>query len=317
MAKMLKVLVILLLIVSAAALTIEYMLASKREELKGRNQLLARNAVQVAKTLEVIPADTNVDLAVRDLPRLQITEESLKHFYQLGADGKMIKEGGKKKADGPGTLDAVLKDVAIRADLQLTRLNDTRMGLESTRTTLAETSNTLVTTSQELTKTQDTLKKTEDDLASTKQVVAQKTEQVANLTEKNETLTADVEKKKDVIAKLNDKVSDTEAKIEATKRYIEKLQKDLDGCRAGTGEAQAPGLQGQVAVVNPQWHFVVIDILPEASPVAFTDLTVQREDKLVGKVRVAEVFRDRRFAVADILSDWEQMPIAKGDYVFY
>jgi uncharacterized protein YoxC len=317
MAKLLKILVVLLLVASAAALAIEVILSSQREELKGRNLLFMRNAAQVAKTLEVIPSDTPVDLATRDLPRLQVGEESLKHFYQVGADGKVIKEGGKKKTDGPGTLDAILKDIAIRADLQAVRLNDTRVGLESTRTALGETSNTLAATTQDLTKTQETLKKTEADLESTKQTVAQKTEQLADLTQKNETLASDVDQKKDVIAKLTDKVTDTEAKIEATKRYVEKLQKDLEGCRAGRSEGQTPGLQGQIVVVNPQWRFVVIDVLPDASPVAYTDLTVQRNDKLVGKVRVSEVLRDRRFALADILPEWQQLPVAAGDYVFY
>lgn len=317
MVKLLKVLVVLLLVLSAAALVVEFVLSSQREELKGRNILLTRGALQVAKTLEVVPTDTPVDMAARDLPHLQVDEQSLKNFYQTGADGKIVKENGRKKTEGPGTLDAVLKDIAVRADLQFARLNDTRMGLETTRTTLNETSNTLVSTVQELTRTQDTLKKTESDLDSTRQTVAQKTEQVAELTQKNEVLTADVEKKQETIAKLTDKISDTENKVEAAKRYVEKLQADLKSCLSGRTEGQTPGLQGQIVLVNTRWNFVVIDVLPDAKPLANTDLTIQREDKLVGKVRVSEVLEDKRFALADILSDWQQIPVAKGDYVFY
>jgi hypothetical protein len=317
MAKLLKVLVVLLLILSAVALVIEIVLIRQREEIKGRNTMLTRGALQVARTLEVIPAETNLDLVTRDLPRLQLNDEMFKHFYQLGADGKTIVENGKKKTEGPGTLDSVLKEISTRAELQFVRLNDTRSGLESTRTTLGVTSNTLVSTVQDLSQTQDKLKETETNLGQAKQDITQKAEQITDLTQKTEALTADVERKKEEVAKLGDKLSDTEAKIEATKRYIEKLQKDLESCLRGPSEGQIPGLQGQVVVVNTNWNFVVIDVLPEAKLVPLTELRVQREDKLVGKVRVSEVLRDRHFAFGEILPDWQQLPIAKGDNVFY
>ncbi len=317
MAKLLKVLVVLLLILSAVALIIEIILVRQREELKGRNIMLTRGALQVAKTLEVIPSDTPVDLATRDLPRLQLTDEMFKHFYQVGPDGRKVVENGKKKTDGPGTLDAVLKDISARADLQFVRLNDTRSGLESTRTTLGETSNTLVATVQDLGQTKDKLKVTENNLDQAKQDIEQKTGQITDLTQKTEALTADVERKKEEVAKLSDKLSDTEAKIEATKRYVEKLQKDLESCLRGPSDGQTPGLQGQIVVVNTNWNFVVVDVLPDAKLIPMTELTVQRNDKLVGKVRVSEVIRDRHFAFGEILPDWQQLPIAKGDYVFY
>lgn len=318
MAKLLKVLVVILLVLSAVALIMEIALVRQREELKGRNIMLTRGALQVAKTLEVIPTDTPIDLAVRDLPRLELKDEMFKHFYQVGPDGRVVVENGKKKTDGPGTLDAVLKDIAARADLQYIRLNDTRGGLDSTRKTLGETSNTLVTTIGELNQTKDTLKTTENNLTQAKQDIEQKTGQIADLNQKNEALTSDVERKKEEVAKLSDKLSDTEAKMEATKRYVEKLQKDLESCLRGPTEGgQTPGLQGQVLVVNTNWNFVVVDILPDAKLTPMTDLTVQREDKLVGKVRISEVIRDRRFAFGEVLPDWQQLPIAKGDYVFY
>ena len=317
MAKLLKVLVVLLLVLSAVALFIEIRLFSQREELKGRNILLTRGAIQVAKTFEVVPPDT--DLAVRDVPHYQPVEEMFKHFYLLGSDGKPVLENGKKKMDGPGTLDGALKEIAAKADLQYLRLNDTRLGLDNTRKTLGETSNTLVTTVQDLTTTKDTLKKTEGDLESTKQEVAKKVEQVADLSQKNETLSGEVEKKKEEVAKLTDKISDTEAKVEATKRYVEKLQKDLDACIRGTSDpnAVAPGLQGQVVVVNTNWNFVVVDILPDAKVIPMSELTIQRDAKLVGKVRVSAVLREQHFAFGEILPQWQQMPITKGDYAFY
>jgi hypothetical protein len=236
-----------------------------------------------------------------------------KRFYQVGNDGRVVKEAGKKKMEGPGTLDATLKDIAAKADIQYLRLNDTRVGLENTRKTLDGTSNTLVTTEKDLASTKDTLKKTEGDLD-----IAKKTQEIGDLNQKNESLTGEVDKKKEEVAKLTDKLSDTEAKVEATKRYVEKLQRDLEACYHGNDtNFIAAGLQGKVVLVNTNWNFVIMDLLPDAKLVPLSDLTVNRKDKLVGKIRVSEVLRERSFAFGEILPQWQQMPISKGDYVFY
>lgn len=318
MDKLLKVLVVIVLILSGVALTVEVMLFLQREELKGRNIKLMDGAIKVAGSLEV-PPEAPVDLVKQDLPHMQMNREQFKSFYQMGPDGKVLKENGIKKTDGPGTLDATLKAIAVNAELQYARLNDTRVNLGQTRTTLDATSNTLVVTEKDLSQTKDTLKKTEEDLASAKQDIAQKTEQIAGLNETKEKLEGEVDKQKNEIVTLTDKLSDKESQLTATKRFVDKLQKDLASCLHGPSDSNAPppGLQGRILVVNTNWNFVVMDMTAEARMVPLTDLTVQREDKLVGKIRVSEVMLEQRFAFGEILNDWQQMPVTKGDYVFY
>ena len=320
MDKALKVLIVLLLLLSIAALSFEVVLFLQRGELKGRNQALVNGVINVAGKIEM-PPDANVDLATRDLPRVQLKAEEFKHYFQIGPDGKIMKDAaGNKLTTGPGTLETLLSDTLGKADLQLTRLNDTRVALEQTRGILAQTSNTLVKTEQELAQTKDTLKKTEADLAAARQDIEQKKGQIAELTAKNETLTADVEKKTAEIAKLTDKVGALQSEADAHKRRIKDLEKELvvvKGVMSGGTNALPPGLRGQVLFINTNWNFVVMDLIPEARVFPLTDLTIQREDKLVGKVRVSEVIEDRNFAFGEILSDWAKIPVAKGDYVFY
>ncbi len=320
MDKVLKVLVVLVLVLSAVALTFEVVLFKQREELKGRDLMLARYTTQIAKTIEVVPAETNVDLAARDLPHMQVTEDQLKAFYQRDPAGKIVKDAtGAKLTTGSNTMDAVLKDIATKAELQYSRLNDTRTGLEQTRTTLSDTSNTLVKTQGDLSQTKDTLKKTSDDLDVAKQDIEKKKASIEELTQKDEACEAKSEKQVAEIGKLTDKLSDRETQLDATKRYVEKLQKDLAVCQGG-GDTNAPppGLQGQILLVNTNWNFVVVDVLPPpAKIIPLTDLTIQRKDKLIGKLRVSEVIADRNFAVGEILLDWQQSPPKKGDYVFY
>ena len=318
MDKVLKVLVVLVLIVSAVALAFEMKLFRQRGELKGRNQMLARYVTQIAKTIEVPGEGTN-DLAAADLPHMQVTEDQLKAFYQRDGAGTIVKDAsGKKLTSGPKTMDAVLKDIVTHADLQYSRLNDTRSGLTQTRTTLAETKDTLTKTEGDLAQTKDTLKKTADDLDVTKQDVEKKKTQIEELTAKNEACEAKSEKQVVELGKLTDKLSARERQLGATKRYVEKLQKELAVCQGG-GDTNTPppGLQGQIVFVNTNWNFVVVDVMPQGKVVPLTDLIIQRNDKLVGKVRVSEVLADRNFAVGEILSDWAQSSPEKGDYVFY
>lgn len=318
MDKLLKVLVVIVLVLTGVALTVEVMLFAQREELKGRNIKLMDGAIKIAGNIEV-PPEAAVDLAQRDLPRLQLNREEFKNFYQIGADGKVVVEDGKKKTDGPGTLDAKLKEVAAKAEVQYSRLNDTRLGLEQTRGVLATTSNTLVSTEKDLAQTKDTLKKTEEDLQTANADIEQKKVQITDLNTQKTALENDVEQKKGEIVKLTDKLSDKDSQLEATKRFVEKLQKDLASCLHGPSDSNAPppGLQGRILVVNTNWNFVVMDMMAEARMIPLTDLTVQRNDKLVGKIRVSEVMAEQRFAFGEILMDWQQLPVAKGDYVFY
>ena len=318
MDKLLKALVVVVFVLSGVALTVEVLLFLQREELKGRNIKLMDGTIRIAGQIEV-PPDATVDMAARDLPRLKLDREEFKNFYQVGPDGKVVVENGVKKMDGPGTLDAKLKEVAANAEVQYSRLNDTRLGLEQTRGVLSTTSNTLVTTEKELAQTKDTLKQTEADLAVAKEDIVQKTGQIATLTDEKKTLENDVEQKKGEIVKLTDKLSDKESQLDATKRFVEKLQKDLASCLHGPSDSNAPppGLQGRILVVNTNWNFVVMDMNEDSRMIPLTDLTVQRNDKLVGKVRVSEVMLEQKFAFGEILTDWQQMPLARGDYVFY
>lgn len=317
MDKVLKGVVALLFVLSIFALVLELKLYRQREEVKNRTVKLAESVVRIATTIEV--PQTNADLVAKDAPRMQVSGEQLKQYYKLGADGKPETDAaGKRITSGAGTMDEALLQVYVNAGRQFDRLNDTRTGLELTRTTLSGTSNTLVKTEETLGTTSNTLVATEKTLADTKQEVEKKTEEVTELTAKTETLQADVEKKADEVAKLSDKLSDKESQIEAGKRYIQKLEKELAVLQSGGGtNVMVSGLQGQILIVNTNWNFVVMDLLPDSSLIPLTDLTVQRQERLVGKIRVAEVRKDQLVAVGEVLPDWQQLPVEPGDYVFY
>jgi len=313
MDKALKVLVVALLVLSVVAVVIEFKLYSQRMELKGRTTKLADYVVKIAGTVEVPP--TNVmDLAASDnIPRLIVKSDELKKYYKLGDDGKP-----SKVTTGAGTMDEVLNSVFTSADRQHTRLNDTRGELTQTRTTLGQTSNALVSTEGVLGTTSNTLVKTVAEVAEVKQEVAKKATEIEGLNGQIETQKADIEKKAGDVAKLSEKVSACESEIDAGKRYIAKIEKELKLIQGvGNTNALPGGIQGHIAVMSTNWNFVVIDMLPESSLLPMTDLTVQRKDQLVGKVRISEIRKDERVAVAEVLPEYQQMIPARGDVVFY
>ncbi len=313
MDKALKALVVALLFLSIAAVVIEFKIYSQRVELKGRASKLADYVVKIAGTVEVPPA-TLTDLAASDnIPRLIVKNDDLKQYYQIGDDGKP-----SNVTSGKGTMDDVLLGIWNSADRQHTRLTDTRTELTQSRTTLGLTSNSLVTVEGTHSTTSNDLVKTEGEVLVVKQEVSKKTSEIQELNDQIEVNKADIEKKAGEVAKLSEKVSTCESEIDAGKRYIAKISKELTMLKGVGGTNALPvGVQGHIAVMNTSWNFVVIDLLPESSPMLMTDLTIQRDDKFVGKVRISEIRKEQRIAVAEVLPEYQELVPAKGDVVFY
>lgn len=72
-------------------------------------------------------------------------------------------------------------------------------------------------------------------------------------------------------------------------------------------------LVGKVLVVDPKWDFVVLDVGEDHGVVENGQLLVSRDGKLVAKVRVRSVEKDR--SVANILPDWRFGEVMEGDTV--
>jgi HAMP domain-containing protein len=311
MSNLLRVSVILLLVLGLVAAVLELGLFKQREELKARNQLLGKSVATLASYVESATGAVS-DLAARDIPRLQVSEESLKQFYELDAAGKPTKTV---------RLEGVLNEIGGKAAIQYSRLNDTRSELTTTRDELGATKTTLKDTEDNLTAAKKENAEKANTIAAQTTTIDEQKGTITTLEEEKERNTAKIESQTAEIAKLNETVTEREQAIEAQKRHIAKQDKELAMYRGrgdgGNTNAPPPGLQGQVLVVNSNWNFVVVDVNPEGQLVPLTDLTVMRESKLVGKLRVSEYLHERKFAIAEIIADMQQMPFATGDYVFY
>ena len=75
------------------------------------------------------------------------------------------------------------------------------------------------------------------------------------------------------------------------------------------------GLKGKVVMVDPKWDFVVLDIGSDQGALERGELLVNRDGKLVGKVRLSSVERSR--SIANVISEVKQSDIKEGDQVVY
>ena len=73
------------------------------------------------------------------------------------------------------------------------------------------------------------------------------------------------------------------------------------------------GLKGKVLVADPKWEFVVLDIGEDDGVLTDGELLVNRNGRLVAKVRVQSVQKNR--SIANLVQGWELGEVSEGDFV--
>ncbi|MDE3068207.1 MAG: hypothetical protein KGJ60_11730 [Verrucomicrobiota bacterium] len=199
----------------------------------------------------------------------------------------------------------------------------------------------LTQTNKVLVATQGTLKQTQQDLADAK---AARDKAIA---------AADAQTKRaqdlsDKLGKTSQTLSDTQAKLEAyvatrlTPDQVMTMSKTLrnsqDALDVATQEKQilqhavehlknelakyvgtnAPitmraDLRGKVVVVDPKWEFVVLNIGDDQGVKQDGQMLVSRDGKLVAKIIVRSVQKDR--SIANIVPGWQLGEVFEGDIV--
>jgi hypothetical protein len=74
-----------------------------------------------------------------------------------------------------------------------------------------------------------------------------------------------------------------------------------------------PGLRGKILVTDPKWNFVIINVGQEQGVLEHGELLVNRNGKLVAKVKVRSVQKDR--SIANVLPGWQLGEVMEGDQV--
>lgn len=290
---MLRIAVIAVLVLCGAALGLGIILFQQRETLKGRTQKLENVIKRIAGTIET--GDESGSM-------ITIPDDQLKTFKQIPG--------------GPPPMDVPLKQLAVAAQYQLDRLNTTRTDLANTKETLAQTEETLRVTTADLNTTKAKVVELTGTIEEKNTVINEKTVAIENLEREKSELNEKVASLESNVEELEVAKRDLTDELTETKEKVERLEAELDPDLAK--QKLTKGQQGVILSVNPEWNFVVFDISAAEKEKHINpnlELLISRNDKLVGKVRVASI--DQNMAVAEILDDWQQLPIHEGDNVIY
>lgn len=75
------------------------------------------------------------------------------------------------------------------------------------------------------------------------------------------------------------------------------------------------GTKGNIVAVDPKYDFVILDIGGNQQLVENARMLVNRDGKLIGKIRITRVEPTR--AIANVMPEWRQDEIMEGDQVIY
>jgi hypothetical protein len=113
---------------------------------------------------------------------------------------------------------------------------------------------------------------------------------------------------------LQDNLAAATAENALFMRKIKKLETELAVYKDPTFFVALPaGLKGKVLVADPKWNFVVLSVGEDQGVLERGELLVNRNGKLVAKVVVRSVQKDR--CIANVLPGWELGEVMEGDQV--
>lgn len=300
------------------------------------NLLEEYNAQLEASNLETFKWDTS---------QIRI---QLRQLYFLDGSGQTVPDVAnynKPMTKGKGTMAELLDQLLERAKAQQANLNTTRSALAELRGKFEAE----VGDYNKLKPEMRALKVTEDELRQKiSQVNQEKTlleEQVTKLKGRVEEQSGEITSLKDEVSTAKDETAVAKEECTALEKKVQQLQKlmkqmaqqqsqsvGLDSTNATVVTSIPAGNKGRVADVNNKLLFCVIEFSDEAmkemlgparqNVLPTLTLGVLRKGfngaagEFVGKVRLRQSVAGKNFVIADILGDWSQSPVEKGDVIF-
>ena len=218
---------------------------------------------------------------------------------------------------------ALVKQRDDEKDLKLAKIDE----LHKTNAILVKTTFELKQTKEELAETQSARDK----------AIARAEDQTKRADELNDKLTKAMQERDDAqnqlaaykatdltpeqVLKLNKNLKDAYAQIDAINTEKQILQRTLTSTKAELGKFKGENpdimlradLKGKVMVVDPKWDFVVLNVGEDQGAIQDGELLVSRSGKLVAKVIIRSVQKDR--CIANVMPGWKLAEPVEGDEV--
>jgi hypothetical protein len=116
------------------------------------------------------------------------------------------------------------------------------------------------------------------------------------------------------IKRLQDNIGAMTTENKLLSQKLKKTQNELAIYKTEDFHVQLPStLTGKVVVSDPKWNFVVLNVGEDQGVLQYGELLVNRNGKLVAKVKVSGVEKNR--SVANIIPGWQLGEVMEGDQV--
>ncbi|NLB65736.1 MAG: hypothetical protein GX803_04620 [Lentisphaerae bacterium] len=291
MAKILKPLVVIVLILAIVAICIQaFALFPKRTLIKERTQKLENGVARVVNTLK---GDTSL-----------LTDEEK---AQVRFNANNLKAGS---TDQLPQLDTELNLANALAALVLTGWQNTQTDLENTREDLENTKNELERTRSELDDAKTEIVQLNDIIRSKDAEIVEKSNRIAELEEEKDDLQMQLTELNDRLGDLEDQVAQLEEEKGMLEYQLAKYERELSGTFT-----MKPGTTAKIVFANADWNFVIIDIGSIAGAQPNAEMIVHRKDDMVGKIRLSAV-RDN-ISIGEVLPEYQKDAIKEGDDVLF
>ena len=267
------------------------------------------------------------------------------YYLENGQTVPDVANYNKPMTKGKGTMAELLDQLLERAKAQQANLNTTRSALADLRGKFeSEVSdyNKLKPEVRAAKVNEEELKQKVSQVNQEKMVLE---EQLTKLKSRVEEQTGEITSLKDEVSTAKDETAVAKEECAALEKKVQQLQKLMQQMAqqqnqsAGAPAAGASsvtslpaGNKGRVADVNNKLMFCVIEFSDEAmnemvgsarqNALPSLTLGILRKGfqgaagEFVGKVRLRQSVSGKNFVIADILGDWSQAPVEKGDVSF-
>ncbi len=279
------------------------------------------------------------------MPTLEFgTEElriQLRNLYLKDGLGKNVLDlNGKPKIEGKGTMRELLDLALARATAQSAVLGKTRAELLKLREELSATISELNAVKKDGRKDKKTIEELNARITQLEAEKQQLEKKIERLDEQIRDLNAELAEAKLENEKAKENIQDLERQVVKLKAEIARLiQREPPPGSSQPGDATSwegkltPGTWGKVVSINEEWKFVVVELQnafmteligsERNQPMPQIQMMVRREGlqtasgDFVTRIKLRQVIREQNLVVADILTDWQQVPVAIGDVVYF
>ena len=268
----------------------------------------------------------------------------LRQLYKLDAEGQPIDDAanpGDFVKKGPGTAQELLDLLFERAKAQQAKLNTTRAELANVRGKLEALVNDYNKLKPEGRQDKVTIEEKKAQIDELEQAKTAVEEQLTKTKSQIDDLNAEIKSLKDERDSAKDETEAVKEDLAKSQKLVEQLKTLLRNqpaapqSTAAGAVAAAPitvGNKGKVIETDAKLMFAVIEFDEDAikellgaerqNPLPQIEMGIRRPGfqgpagEYVGRLRLRRNVAGKNYVVADILGDWQQTEVKKGDVVF-